>query len=294
VRQDLDEIDARLEEMQGIADWTDELEDEHGKLEERHDELSETCVKAFTPEQKARAGAVLMEDYAITCGFIWPVAEKTEVADEGETLPDVKPWSQALVDDVDSYGTVAAQLAIMREPVVADAMMLAGMYQDTQHHTNVRVMALHSADRFCNAEINADIEIDRALKSFDIKGAEFWSVFEQIRAMPLPDRELLRAALVARALKKRRGPELEALLGKLSTCDLAATWMPGREFFERLNVTQLSGVHEELTGYRLADPTTKKSAVQTVLEKAEAAGWVPKWLRAGLKVAPAKKRKKAA
>lgn len=284
--EELKAIDARLDALSELDqdEWTEEQEAEYEELENRQGEIrQERVIHRFTPEQKAATGVVICEDYTLVYGVRKP--EKVQLPEPGAEpepkKPEVKPWSQALIDEVESYGTVAAQLAIMREPNVADCMLLAGMYQDTVHDPAVRVMALNSADRFCDTQINAGAEIQKELKSFKIKGAKFWSVFEQIRHLSLPDRERLRAVLVARAMKKRRGSELEEVFANLTTADVMATWKPEKEFFERLNTKQLEEIYKELTGYGFNDPTTKASAVAMVATKAAAANWLPKVLRKG-------------
>lgn len=301
-----DEITKRIEEIDEIdADQLTEAEDEalteeRDRIVDEQDEIERSAPYAYSPEQKAGSGVVLMEDYSVVMGVIW--LEKVKEPEPGAKpeKPEVKGWSQALIDEINSHGTVAAQLAIMREPDLADCMLLAGMYQDTVHDVVPRVMALNSADRFSDVQINAGSEIQKALKGFGLKGAKFWSLVDQLMDYAPTERDKLRAVLVARAICKRRDKDLEETFEHLQTLDLTATWKPDKGFFERLNVAQLSEVHKELTGFGLVDPTTKKSAVEIVSKKAEAAGWVPKWLRKGLKAGaevklpPPKKPKKAA
>jgi ParB family transcriptional regulator, chromosome partitioning protein len=285
VIKDLHEIETRMDEIEEIDadDLTEENEQEMEKLEDRQRELEATGTKQFTAEQKAASGVVLMEDYSIIPGLKWPAKQKQpEPGAEVEKKPEVKPWSQALLDEVNSHGTVAAQLAIMREPNVADCMLLAGMYQDTVHDVVPKVMALNSADRFADTQVNAGAEIQKALKSFGIKGAKFWSVYEQIAALSLPDRERLRSVLVARAMRKRHGSDLEELFDHLSTTDLPATWVPDRAFFDRLNTAQLSVIYKEVTGFGIKEGTKKTEAVDMTLKMATQRNWVPKWLRKGM------------
>lgn len=278
---ELDASDKRLDAIHEVEeeDWTDEIGEEEDALTERQHEIRTNAAKGYTPEQMAESGVVICEDFSIIRGLKKPAAVKMPEPGQPEPKPEVKGWSQALIDEVNSHGSVAAQLAIMREPNVADCMMLAGMYQDTVPDVMARVMALNSADRFSDREIHAGAEIQRALKSFGIKGAKFWSVYEQIAALSLPQREALRAVLVARAMKKRHDAELEEVFAHLGTVDISATWTPDKAFFERLNTAQLGEVHKELSGFALKEGIKKAEAVELTMKWAAQRNWVPKWLR---------------
>lgn len=278
-------IETRLDELNEVDhdDWTDDLDDEHTELGDERNEIRRSAVMDYTAEEMAESCIVIHDDYRLTRGIIWPRKQEKpeEGADPGK--PEVKGWSQVLLDEVDSHGSVAAQLAIMREPGIADAMLLAGMYQDTLNTNNARVMALNSTDRFCDNQINAGLELTKALKGFGLKHGDFWLLVDEIMKWEQPQRDQLRAVLVARAMKKRRGKELEDALFRLDTADVMATWVPEKEFFERLNTAQLNEIWLELTGFNFKEPTTKKSAVEMVAVKAAAANWMPRHLRFGMK-----------
>lgn len=225
---------------------------------------------------------VLYKDWSILTGLVWPKKEAKPEQGELPSRPEVKPWSQALVDEIEAHGTVAAQLAIMREHDLADAMLLATLYMDAIPTSTSKPFAFHSTDKFADVANNAGPEIQKALKSFGLKGSTFAGLVDQISGFDVVKRAELRAVLTARILKKRRGKELEEMLDTLETADVGATWHPEKEFFERLNVKQLEEIYRELTGLGFNDPTTKLSAVAMVVTQAAARGWMPKVLRPGM------------
>lgn len=278
-------LDQRLDELHDIdpEDWTDELEDEHDKITEEQHDIRRNASMNFTSEEKAESCCVLHDDWRVTYGHIWPKAEA--VPEEGikSAAPEIKGWSQKLIDDVNAYGTVAAQLAVMREPHLADAMLIASMYQEALPQSIDRVLAYNATDRFCETDIHAGAEIARGLKKFGLKGASFWPLVKQIAALDVGDRYELRAILVARSLRKRRGQELEEMFEHLETADVLATWKPEKEFFERLNTAQLSEIYKEVSGFALKEGIKKAEAVQMVATQAAARNWVPKVMRKAMR-----------
>ena len=277
-------LDQRLDELHDIdhEDWTDELEDEQDKITEEQHDIRHDAPMSFTAEEKAESVAVLHEDWRVTYGYIWPKAQAAPEEGAKPAAPEVKGWSQKLVDDIESHGTVAAQLAVMREKTLADDMLLAGLYQDTVAANVTRVLALNCTDRFADTEINAGRDITSALKGFGLKGHGFWSLVQQISKLTPDARDELRAVLVARILKKRRGKDLDEMFEHTATANVLASFKPEKEFFERLTTAQLEEIHKELTGKGFNTPTTKQSAVAMVVTQASARNWVPKVLRRGM------------
>lgn len=297
VQAELDATDKRLDELSEIDgdEWNDVLEEEQDRITERQHELRHSGVPGFAPEEMAGSGIVIGEDYRLTMGMVWPTDKAIPEEGARPEKPEVKGWSQKLVDDVESHGTVAVQLAIMREPVIADAMLLAGLYQDCVSTSTSRPLAISSPDRFSDVEINAGKDIQSALKGFGLKGTEFWSLVKQIRLMHPMFQAELRAVLTARMLKKRRGKELEDALDYLETVNVLASFKPDKEFFERLTTQQLVEIHKEITGTGLIEGIKKSDAVSVVATKAAAANWLPKVLRKGAPemVLPSPKKKTA-
>lgn len=277
-------LDQRLDELHDISheDWTDELEEEQEKIEDEQHDIRHAGVMTFTAEEMAESVVVLHDDWRVTRGYIWPKAQAAPEEGAKPAKEEVKGWSQKLIDDVDSHGTVAAQLAIIREKTLADDMLLAGLYQDTIAANVTRVLALNCTDRFADTEINAGADITSALKGFGLKGHGFWSLVQQISKLTPESRDELRAVLVARILKKRRGKELDEVFENTATANVLASFKPEKEFFERLTTAQLEEIHKELTGKGFNTPTTKQSAVAMVVTQASARNWVPKSLRKGL------------
>jgi ParB/RepB/Spo0J family partition protein len=277
-------LEQRLEDLHDIdgENWTDELEEETDTLEEEAREIRRSSTMSFTAEEKAESVAVLHDDWRVTFGYIWPKAQAAPEEGAKPAAPEVKGWSQKLVDDIESHGTVAAQLAVMREKTLADDMLLAGLYQDTIAANVTRVLALNCTDRFADTEINAGRDITSALKGFGLKGHGFWSLVEQISKLTPEDRDELRAVLVARILKKRRGKDLDEMFEHTATANVLASFKPEKEFFERLTTAQLEEIHKELTGKGFNTPTTKQSAVAMVVTQASARNWLPKSLRKGM------------
>jgi len=277
-------LDQRLDELHDIDadEWTDELEDEQDKITDEQHDIRHDAPMSFTAEEKSESVAVLHDDWRVTFGYIWPKAQAAPEEGAKPAAPEVKGWSQKLVDDIESHGTVAAQLAVMREKTLADDMLLAGLYQDTIAANVTRVLALNSADRFAETKINAGRDITSALKGFGLKGHGFWSLVEQISKLTPDARHELRAVLVARILKKRRGKDLDEMFEHTATANVLASFKPEKEFFERLTTAQLEEIHKELTGKGFNTPTTKQSAVAMVVTQASARNWVPKSLRKGM------------
>jgi ParB/RepB/Spo0J family partition protein len=277
-------LEQQLEDLHDIdgENWTDELEEETDTLEEEAREIRRSSTMSFTAEEKSESVAVLHDDWRVTYGYIWPKAQAAPEEGAKPAAPEVKGWSQKLVDDIESHGTVAAQLAVMREKTLADDMLLAGLYQDTIAANVTRVLALNSTDRFADTEINAGRDITSALKGFGLKGHGFWSLVDQISKLTPEDRDELRALLVARILKKRRGKDLDEMFEHTATANVLASFKPEKEFFERLTTAQLEEIHKELTGKGFNTPTTKQSAVAMVVTQASARNWLPKSLRKGM------------
>lgn len=282
------EIEKRIDEIDEIdPDTLTEEEDEaltaeRDKLADEAQEIEQGAPLGYTTEEKAECACVLHDDWRVTYGYIWPKAQPAPEPGEKPAKAEVKGWSQKLIDDVEAHGTVAAQLALIREPHLADAMLIAGLYQDALPQRVDRVLALNCTDRFMETEINAGKDIQSALKGFNLKGASFWPLVEQIAKWEQVTRDELRAVLVARILRKRHGKELDEIFGHTETANVLASWKPEKEFFERLTTSQLSEIYKELTGHGLKEPTTKKSAVDMVVTIASAHNWVPKALRKGL------------
>jgi hypothetical protein len=277
-------LDQRLDELHDIDadEWTDELEDEQDKITEEQHDIRHDAPMSFTAEEKSESVAVLHDDWRVTFGYIWPKAQAAPEEGAKPAAPEVKGWSQKLVDDIESHGTVVAQLAVMREKTLADDMLLAGLYQDTIAANVTRVLALNCTDRFADTEINAGRDITSALKGFGLKGHGFWSLVEQISKLTPDARHELRAVLVARILKKRRGKDLDEMFEHTATANVLASFKPEKEFFERLTTAQLEEIHKELTGKGFNTPTTKQSAVAMVVTQASARNWLPKSLRKGM------------
>lgn len=277
-------LDQRLDELHDIDadEWTDELEDEQDKITEEQHDIRHDAPMSFTAEEKSESVAVLHDDWRVTYGYIWPKAQAAPEEGAKPAAPEVKGWSQKLVDDIESHGTVAAQLAVMREKTLADDMLLAGLYQDTIAANVTRVLALNCTDRFADTEINAGRDITSALKGFGLKGHGFWSLVDQISKLTPDARDELRAVLVARILKKRRGKDLDEMFEHTATSNVLASFKPEKEFFERLTTAQLEEIHKELTGKGFNTPATKQSAVAMVVTQASARNWLPKSLRKGM------------
>jgi ParB/RepB/Spo0J family partition protein len=282
------EIEARLDEIDEIdmdeldEDASEALWEEGATLRDELGEITRGAPMSYTDEEKAESCCVLLEDWRVTYGLIWP--KKQEKPEEGAApeKPEVKGWSQALIDELESHGTKAAQLALMREHDLADCMLLTTLYMDATPTSTSKPFAFNATDRFCDTQINAGAEIGQALKSFGIKGSAFDTVLPVIMGMEGEERARLRAVLTARIMKKRHGKELDEMFKRLSTADVMATWKPEKEFFERLTTAQLEEVHKELTGKGFNTPTTKASAVAMVVTQASARNWMPKLLRAGM------------
>lgn len=259
-------------------DWSEEDHERWDQLEAKISEIRDSkVILLYTDEQKARSGVVICKDYVLRYGVIKP--EKVKLPEAGETpaKPEKKSWPQTVIDDIESIGTVAAQLAILREPDMADCMLLAAMYQDTIREPVARLVAINSADKFHDVNRNADKSIQNAIKSAGLKGSKFWSVVEQIQKLDAKARATLRAALVARALKKCRGDILKDTLEQLETVNVLEVWKPDARFFERLNTQQLIEIAKEL-GHPLKPEIKKQDAVKMVATWAAAANWLPKVL----------------
>lgn len=282
------EIEARIDEIDEIDsdELSDEeseaLYDERDQLDEELRELTAGAAMSYSDEEKAESCCILLNDWRVTYGVIWPKSKEKPEEGAKPEKPEVKGWSQALIDEIDAHGSVAAQLAIMREHDTADCMLLASLYQDAVPAVTERVLAITTQDRFSDVNINAGKDIQSALKGFGLKGHGFWSLVQQIGKLDGEARAELRAVLVARIMRKRRGKELEEMFGNLTTANVLASWKPEKEFFERLTTAQLEEVHKELTGKGFNTPTTKASAVAMVVTQASARNWVPKWLRKGM------------
>lgn len=274
------EDEARFEEIEQLLE--DELDTAMiESLENEADLIRDRMVRDYAPEDKAKAGVIIHADYRLGYGYVQPKALEAK-ADEPEKKEE-KGWPAVLVAELESYATATAQLAMMREPDIADCMMIAAMYQNATPDRADKVMALHDTDRFMDVSVTAaGAEAGRLLKSFGIKGNAFWNVFAQVREMDAEKRATLRAVLVSRMLRKTDAKKAKPLFDTLKTVDLFEVWKPEAEFFARLSLAQLSEIHKELTGHGLSD-MKKKDAVQIVATKAAAANWAPDWMRSAMK-----------
>lgn len=267
----------KIEELLENAHDDDDID----ALQAEADLIDRNKVKGYSVEDKAKAGIIIYSDYRLGYGFVQPKAVESK-ADEPEKKEE-KGWPAVLVGELESYATATAQLAIMREPDLADCMMIAAMYQNATPDRADKMLALHDTDRFMDVNVTtAGAEAGRLIKSFGIKGNAFWNVLAQVKQLTPEKRMALRAALVSRMLRKLEVRTAKPMFEALETADLFEVWKPEAEFFARLSLAQLSEIHKELTGHGLSD-MKKKDAVQIVATKAAAANWVPDWMRPAMK-----------
>lgn len=297
-REAYDKIDAELDETNPDdpdAKWTEEMEAKYGALDEQRNALEKKMVPIMPAEKKAYTGCLIRETFDVVYGLVAPGTKVTAEGKAEVKQPETKEekpkstgedsWPESIMLDLESIATNAAQLALTNEPLLADCLLLATMYQDCLSGvTPKKWLAHNSADRYSNVEHNStSIDISKKLKAFGLKGSDAFSLADQILAMDDSTRNHLRALLVARSLKKLRRDDAKKLFEATETQDLDAVWKPEKEFFERFNKGQLLAICKEIDGRGFIDTAKKSEAAQFTATKAAAAGWVPKWMRCMLK-----------
>ncbi len=294
-----------LEEIYGNAENQDELDQKLDALEARQEQLVEK-MEAFTPEQKAKAGAYVSYhhgDISITRGLI----EKQALTIDHKKEPKPKKViSDKLLERLTAHKTLALQDALTNSPQIAFDLMLAELVKETFRaylgrsascfHFNMQSASFPRDDENLKNSI-ASVNREKTLEKWAaiLKPNDETSPYDVVSSMKTDQKMQLLAFCFAGSLDAIQHPKEYISKGQkdmingladLLQLDMTQYWKPNASlYFNHIAKDNILNVIREVKGLAVADSLKKlkKGDLALAAEKRlKDSNWLPEPLRIGV------------
>lgn len=291
---ELEQIDARLEEMEAAGEYDEEQAD---SLMVRRDEI-EQGASAWTEEQKEIGGVVAYIDFRGDLELFHYRAKKAEAA-KGENGDNAKNadaglYSAALIEDLSKIKTQALQAAVAADPALALDILLDGLVGQQLHNLADYYSPLSLRVDRPSVEVGEELLTRSSITRVEETLANEFSIprgnrFEAIRQMESADKMRLLAGLVGMMIdgtlpkgfnKNQRHTTFEQY-ANAANLDMAQVWQAPVGFFDRMKRSDLLTLLSDESGADAASNCAKLKKGELVKAVSERlpCNWLPAYLQ---------------